>query len=369
MDKAAILILGGYGSAGSMIARLLLAKTAVKHVIIAGRRAQKAQERRKSLAAEFAQERVSSLGVDAGDEAGLRQALARADLVIVCLAYRDNQADIMLRAVLDSGTHYIDLTPDTQKQQLFTSRADELAARRCIVLTEAGIIPGCPAVLTRLAAGEFDRVTTVTLASLYRDRDMAMDGARDLITHARQQPAALYAQGRWRQTSLRALRRIDFGARFGRQLATPVCLDELRLLPERYQIESLSLYQGSLNPIADGVLLLWRLLAFLPANQMVDPIARLLAWSIRRFTQPPFGIMQRVTAQGMKNGRAQQVTITLAQADMYLATAIPVVAAARQILDGMITEPGPQFMGHAVQPQPFIAEMERLGIRVKVKHA
>jgi len=368
VDKAAILVLGGYGSAGSVITRLLLAKTAAKHVIIAGRRAQKAQELSQSLAAEFGEERVSPLGVDAGDEAGLRQALAQVDLVIVCLAYRDDQAEIMLRAVLDSGIHYIDLTPDAQKQQLFTSRADELAARSCIVLTEAGIIPGCPSVLIRLAAREFDRVTVATLASLYRDRDMAMDGARDLITHARQQPAAVYEQGRWQQTSLRALRRIDFGDRFGQQLGAPVFLDELHALPERYQIESLYLYQGSLNPVADGVLLLWRLLAFLPADQLVSPMARLLAWSIRRFTRPPFGIMQRITAQGIKNGRSQQVTITLMQADMYLATAIPVVVAARQILDGVITEPGLRFMGHAVQPQPFIAEMERLGMEVKANH-
>ncbi len=362
MDEATILILGGYGNAGRKIAQLLLQATAVKHIIIAGRHAQKAQELSDKLASKFGRTRVSAHAVDAGDEAGLRKAVAQTDLVIVCLGYRGNQAEIMLRVVLDSGIHYIDLTPDKEKQALFGSQANQLASRGCIVLTEAGIIPGCPSVLTRLAAKKFDKVTNVTLASLYRDRDMAYAGAYDLISHARQQPAAVYEQGQWRRASLLRLRRIFFGDRFGYQLALPVSLNELGSLPKRLKIEQLRLYQGSLNPVTDTILLLWQIFSLLQSERLAKLVTRLLLWSIRHFTRPPFGIVQRIVAEGMRNGRSRQFTFTLSQTDMYLATAIPVVAAAGQILQGLITQSGLQFMGHAVQLLPFIKEMERLGM-------
>jgi hypothetical protein len=52
---------------------------------------------------------------------------------------------------------------------------------------------------------------------------------------------------------------------------------------------------------------------------------------------------------------------------MYLATAIPVVAAACQILDGTIKQAGPQFMGHAVHPQRFMDEMAQFGMEVAIE--
>lgn len=365
MDEATILILGGYGSAGRKIAQLLLQATAVKHIIIAGRRTQKAQELSDKLASEFGHARVSARAVDAGDEAGLRRAVAQTDLVIACLGYRDNQAEIMLRVVLDSGIHYIDLAPDKEKQALFTSHANQLASHGCIVLTEAGIIPGCPSVLTRLAAKKFDKVINVTLASLYRDRDMAYAGAYDLISHARQQPATVYEQGQWRRASLLSLRRIFFGERFGYELALPVSLNELFSLPEKLKIEQLRLYQGSLNPVTNSILLLWQIFSLLQSERLAKLATRLLLWSIRHFTRPPFGIVQRIVAEGMKNGRSHQFSLTLSQTDMYLATAIPVVATAKQILEGAISKIGPQFMGHAVQPEQFLIEMKRLGMKIQ----
>lgn len=366
MERATILVLGGYGKAGRNIARLLLAETGVGRVLVAGRNGDKAQDQARRLATAYGRSRVSALEVDASDTDALRLAFAAVDLVVVCLAYREDQAQAVLRAVLDSGIHYIDLTPDARKQTILKALADRLAARGCIVLTEAGIVPGCPSVLVRLAAGELDSVTEVTVASLYRDRQLAYDGAYDLLSHAQEQPYVVYENGRWQPVSALAARRVFFGRHFGRRLALPVYLNELQSLPGKLEIERLRLYQGSLNPVADSVLILWQWLRFMRSERMAGLFTRLLLWSVRRFTRPPFGIVQRLTAQGMKSGKPQQFTLALAQENMYLATAIPVVAAACQILDGAITDAGPQFMGCAVDAQQFLEEIERLGLDVSV---
>lgn len=86
-------------------------------------------------------------------------------------------------------------------------------------------------------------------------------------------------------------------------MALPVYLNELQSLPEKLQLNRLRLYQGSINPVSDGVLLMWRLLGGLHSERLIRLFTKLFIWSNRYFTQPPFGVVQRVLAQGMKEGR------------------------------------------------------------------
>ena len=91
MDQRTILLLGGYGKAGQGIARLLLAETNIKQIVISGRNAQKAQREAEALMAQFGEERVTWLQVDADQPAALHAAFTKVDLVVVCFAYRANR--------------------------------------------------------------------------------------------------------------------------------------------------------------------------------------------------------------------------------------------------------------------------------------
>lgn len=73
-----ILILGGYGATGRLLARHLLAQTEHR-IIIAGRNLDKAQ----AFADGRHDRRVTASQVDAADFASLKQALQRAEFILV----------------------------------------------------------------------------------------------------------------------------------------------------------------------------------------------------------------------------------------------------------------------------------------------
>ena len=74
MESKSMMILGGYGSAGICISRLLLQETNV-NFILAGHNDLKAQKAASLLNAEFVGNRVQSMQVDASNLEELTEAL------------------------------------------------------------------------------------------------------------------------------------------------------------------------------------------------------------------------------------------------------------------------------------------------------
>jgi hypothetical protein len=80
---------------------------------------------------------------------------------------------------------------------------------------------------------------------------------------------------------------------------------------------------------------LMRLAQRIAPRASVRLMARLLAWSLRTFSKPPWGV-----------------------------AAIPVVACLLQYLDGTARRPGLWMMGHLADPARLVADMRRMGVIV-----
>ena len=94
-------------------------------------------------------------------------------------------------------------------------------------------------------------------------------------------------------------------------------------------------------------------------------MARLLHWGLVTYSKPPFGTALKVEAQGLRNGRAATMDLTLSHEDGYTLTAIPVVACLLQYLDGSIRKPGLWTQAGIVEPERLMADLERMGIAVR----
>jgi saccharopine dehydrogenase (NAD+, L-lysine-forming) len=130
-----ILILGGYGFAGKLLARHLLEQSEA-HIILAGRNIDKARAYAEQLNMEFKGERASSLRADASCRQWLEEALSDVDLLLVA-APAAQHADTVIQAALKSGTDYLDLQLDAGKLDILKSFAPEMGrAGRCFI-TEA----------------------------------------------------------------------------------------------------------------------------------------------------------------------------------------------------------------------------------------
>ena len=96
-------------------------------------------------------------------------------------------------------------------------------------------------------------------------------------------------------------------------------------------------------------------------------MASWMDWGLRTFSKPPYGTLLKLGAQGIKDDLPHQVEISVYHQDGYVLTAIPVVACLLQYLDGSIRQPGLWFQALAVEPERFMADIERLGAELKIK--
>ena len=372
MTAGRILILGGYGSTGRPLARLLLAESNAE-LILAGRRLERAQAAAEALNAEFPGQRVIGARVDAADPRQLRAALDGVPLVVAASSTAA-LAGPVAQAALAAGCDYYDLQYSAGK--LAALRALEPAIRaagRCFI-TDGGFHPGLPAAMIRYAAPRFDRLEAAVVASVIKLDWAALDlspaTVEEFVQELRDYKSEHYTAGRWRPAGWRDMlwpRTMDFGEPWGRQAAMPMFLEELRALPEQYPaLREVGFFVGGFNWFVDGLVmpLLIGGLAVAP-RRGVRPLGRLLRWGLDRFSRPPYGTLLRLEARGTLGGAAQTLTLTIGHADGYALTAIPAAACLRQYLAGG-GQPGLWLQAQWVEPEAFVRDLARLGATVQL---
>lgn len=357
------MVLGGYGRAGYCIAAMLLQATETPTIVIAGRRREVAESAVRRLQGQSSADRVEALQVDAGAPAPLRDAFASCDVVVIATPYREGMARRVIEAALRADVDYLDLNADPSKYTVLRAQTDQIRAQGRTFLTDGGIVPGCPSMLLRWAQDCFGRLGTVRIASIYRDPNMPRGSAADIVAHAGRTPRA-YRSGTWQAVSPLRMKRIDFGP-LGRQRSAPVDLPELVQLSQDAMPLRLAAYQGGINGVVNALLLLWGLTGLSRSARGQRIGVDLFQWANRTFTAPPHGIVLQLAATGAGDDTSLTRTIRLYHPDVYRATAIPVVAALQQLMEGDLPA-GPAFMGHAVQPDAFRHQIEQLGLTVDV---
>ncbi|WP_375772726.1 saccharopine dehydrogenase NADP-binding domain-containing protein [Archangium gephyra] len=369
MKTDTLLILGGYGNTGRLIARLLLQETDC-HVVLAGRDLARAEAMARTLASEQGGERVSAVRADAADPSSLRRALEGCRLVIVASS-TSAYAGQVARAALDTGTDYLDLQFSWTKFGALRPLEEEIrGAGRCFI-TDGGFHPGLPAVLVRYAGSRFDHLTRAEVGSVIRidwaRLDIGAATAEEFVRELADYQVLEFQKGAWRPAPWKAMwmpRTMDFGPVFGRQYCVPMFLEEMRSLPELYPgLWRVGFYVGGFNWFVDWLVspLAWLAMRVWP-RRALRPMARLMHWGLRRFSRPPYGTLLKLEADGLVRGTARHLELTLSHADGYAFTAIPVVACLLQYLDGTARRPGLWLQAHVAEPERMLRDMERMGV-------
>jgi lysine 6-dehydrogenase len=104
--------------------------------------------------------------VDVTDPAGLRDALAGADLVVNAVGPYHLTALAVVEAAIEAGVHYVDMNDDHEVAEalLFDPSWDERARSAGItVLIDCGVVPGLSGLLVRQAADQLDGIERVAV--------------------------------------------------------------------------------------------------------------------------------------------------------------------------------------------------------------
>jgi saccharopine dehydrogenase (NAD+, L-lysine-forming) len=121
---------------------------------------------------------------------------------------------------------------------------------------------------------------------------------------------------------------MGFGPPFGRRYVVPMFLEEMRALPQLCPgLADTGFLVGGFNWFVDWLALPLGYAAMrLAPRRALRPTARAMLWGLRRFTRPPYGTLRRLEATGIRDGAPAERTLTVAHADGYWLTAIPVAA-------------------------------------------
>lgn len=361
-----ILILGGYGYAGKLLARYILEQTNAE-IILAGRHLEKAQAYAEQLNSEFKGRRVSAVRADAADGQSLHEALHGTDLLLVA-APTTKHAYTVIRTAIESGVDYLDIQLDARKFALQKSFAPEIErAERCFI-TEAGFHPGLPAAMVRYAASHLDRLdTAITAGYLNMGQSLPYSEAVDELMETFQNyQAQVFKDGQWTRPGSYDVRRIDFGDPIGVRKCFSMFFEELRPLPEMYPtLKSCGFYISGSHWVVDSVITPLVIMGLkIAPKRGIKPLGKLMWWGMQTFPKPPYIVVLKVEASGERDGKMAKVEATISHPDSYELTAIPVVACLMQYLDGSARHPGLWMMGHLVEPVRAFRDMEKMGVRV-----
>lgn len=371
MNTRTFLILGGYGETGRRLARLLLQETDVR-LVLAGRSNEKAERAAARLNDAYEGNRATGVRADVAETESLEQLFAGVDFVLVASS-TVRYARQVATAALAAGVDYLDIQISRQKLAVLQSLTGEiLNAGRCFI-TEAGFHPGLPAALVRFVSQHFDRLDVANVSSVIKvnwsELSLSQSTIEEFVGEILEYETLFYKDGAWQKARMAGMldyRTVDFGAEFGRQYAVPMMLEEMRAIPEMLPtIKETGFYVGGFNWFVDWLALPLIMVALrIWPRGALKPAAWLMSRGLETFSSPPYGVVLKVEASGEKDGQAREVQVSLSHEDGYTFTAIPVVACLLQYLDGSANRPGLWMMGHLVDPDRMMKDMERMGVRV-----
>jgi saccharopine dehydrogenase (NAD+, L-lysine-forming) len=366
-----ILILGGYGATGKLLARHLLQQTDTR-LVITGRHFEKAHTLAELLNKEYKGERVEGAFVDAADGATLRNALVGIDLLLNAAPTTAYTEDV-IRAALETGVDYLDIQIGEQKLATLRSHAAEIEKAGLCFITEAGFHPGLPAAMVRLAGREFDVLEkALTAGYLNIGPDVVYTEAVDELTeefnHYR---AQVFKDGKWTNPGSWQMRKVNFGGEIGGKQCTSMFFEELGEIPPMFPgLREAGFYIAGSHWFTDWVIYPIALVGLkIAPRRGIRPLGRLVWWGMTKVPRPPYTVILKIEAEGIKQGRQTKIENIISHPDGYELTAIPVVAMLEQVLDGSARKPGLWMMGHLADPQRLFQDMEQMGVCIEKVYA
>lgn len=367
-----VLILGGYGNTGMLIAPLLLKEDNIE-LIIAGRNYDRAKDLAGKLNAEFQTNRVTAARIDASDKEQIKKALQDIRIIVVASSTIDYTKNVA-EAALETETDYMDIQLSSPfKLDILSALRKEIENRERCFITDGGYHPGVPAAMARQAASYFDKIEKANIKAAFKmnwkDLKFSKSTVDEFVNELIDYNPLVFKNRHWVPLNMKEAPKHDFGPGFGERYCIPMFMEELHTLPDTNpSLQEMGFYIAGFNRITDYIITpTVFMMAKLFGNRFKNQMSNLFYWSLKSFTKPPYGAVLELEATGEVNGESKSFYMRLYHEDPYFLTAAPAVACLLQYLKGTAKKTGLWFQANLVEPTQFFEDIERFGVEISIK--
>jgi len=367
-----ILILGGYGNVGSHLTKLLLKESTVK-IIIAGRDLKKAEIFTEKCNTEYTGNRVSAKYIDVSKIETLKNSMSGVNLLLIASSTAKYTEDIS-KIALEFNCDYMDIHFGKEVYTQLSLIRKEIENKKLCFITGGGIHPGFPSAIIRYISSYFDSMSEALVGSVmnidYNTYNFSPSSRTEFLGELMDFQSIYYKNGNWINASLytnKDLKVIDYGSEFGEKYCAPMFFEELRVLPELYPtLKNIGFFIAGFNPITDYIVfpILFVLLKIFPVI-FLNPLSKLLLWSLKKFSKPPYKIIMKIIGSGLIKGEFVQKEMIVSHTDGSYFTAVAVVACLLQYLENSESKFGLHLQAIFVEPKRFFSDLVRLGIKIE----
>lgn len=369
-----ILALGGAGQEGSRTVKDLVASKQVNSVVIGDLNLDAAN----ALKQQIGSDKLSTLQIDATNEAELIDALENIDVVVTFVGPYYRFGLPILKAAIQAGCNYVDICDDAEPTADMLELHEQARKAGIVAVVGCGVSPGTLNVLARDAANRMDQVEDLhfrwNVPASDVEGDIAKSAAVQHGIHIVDGDVIQYLDGDWvKVPAMSESERVDFpalgecevyylghpepvtipryikGLRNVTQKGGVLGLDELLRAFRELGLtsdEPLQLKSGSVRPSEVAVALLGR---------MPDPDPAELPPAVSEFM---------LIASGKRDGQPVKLTYNLS-GPMGPLTGVPASIAAQMIGAGQIVQQGVFAPEGCLDADVFLAELAKRDIEVK----
>lgn len=367
-----ILLLGGYGNFGSLIAREL-ARDGDFELLLAGRNAEAAERMAADLRSQYAAHvQGVALDIDKPDLQALIQAHTPHLVIHTCGPFQGCDYRVAA-AALAAGAHYIDLAD--AREFVMGITALDANAREChrLVVCGASTVPGLSAAVVDRFRGEFDALTDIDIGISPGNRTPRGTATVAAILGYVGRPLRIWSGATWRiGFGWQQLHRQHYPDPVGTRWLSLCDVPDIDLFPVRYPgLKNLRFGAGlELGILHLGLWLLswpvrWRLLPRL--DRWTAPLKRMSEWFLDRGSD--VGAMHVRLSGTATDGTPLCVTWSLVAGSGH-GPQIPATAAvvlARKLARGQLAKVGAMACLDLFDLDEYLAALVGYDIRTQVQ--
>lgn len=367
MKKSSVLLIGANGSTGRLLSYWLLNKTNVV-LHLAGRNLAELECQAIQLRQEFPTKSIHFVFADSTQFESLIKACQNITFVVDATT-AVGETLLVAKAALAQRCDYLDFHVDQKTIKLLQSIHSKILEQDRVFITQAGFHPGLPAALVRFAVTKLKVIKKATISMAMNISVKKTSSLYELVDLIMNYRVEIFKNYHWQLATMSDMKQVQFGSRFGKRTCYPIHLEELRILPNLFPLETTGAFVAGFNWFVD-----YLVIPFAMVLQKIKKglgrklIAQLMFWGINNFSTDAQGVEVVLEAEGRDDSdEKKELIILIAHNDAYQFTAISIMGCILQYLNGSI-KPGLHLMGQIVTPDLLLKDMEEMGVTIQMRN-